>query len=377
MIKQLSSGIDTLNISFNVEWKNENFFNILSKVKKEAIDSGHELPITIDYSGNESFLFSVNPYGTRGYEWLLTSKNIVLKIGKWLTPMSRPSVVCEFSSEGLWNYGVFDLYNTVLKMIELCEGIVLEAKVSRVDLCKDIMIDAEIWDDRYLREFIVSRAEKKEIWFNGKKLETFNVGSTDADIKARLYDKPTEIKCKSKKYWMYDIWKIKEDEIPEDKKVIRIEFQIRREVIKELQAGSVLELLKNADKVWNYCVSSWLQFKDNPDCHADDRKTLDWWEAIQNNFMGSINHEVAIREKSLKIDADQLTAQVKGLLSSLVAIQLESDDIDVFKFNEIETHYFSIVEKYKLFDEKELREFCEKVILKRPRYFSMNKSKIN
>jgi hypothetical protein len=371
MLRQLSSGIDSLYISLDVLWKNDRFFNILKKVKKDAIESGHELPITIDYTGNDSFLFSVNPYGTRGYEWLLTSKDIVLKIGNWMEPISRPSMTVEFSSEGLWKYGVHEMYELIIKMIDLCDGKVLSSKVSRVDLCKDVLIDSEIWKDSYLREFIVSRAEKQQIFFNGKILETFNVGSPDADIKARLYDKPREIKSKSKKYWMFDIWKISEKDIPEDKKIIRIEFQIRREVIKELQAGSVPELLKNSERVWNYCVSKWLQFKDNPGLHADQRKTLDWWEDIQNSFLGSISHEVAIREKSLKVDQDQLNNQVKGLLSSIVAIQLESDDIDVYKFNEIKSHYFSIIDKYKDFSELEFNEFCEKVLIKRPRYFSI------
>lgn len=371
MIKELSSGIDSLYISLNVQWKNERFFNILSKVKKEAIEAGHELPITIDYSGNESFLFSVNPYGTRGYEWILTSKDIVLKIGRWLNPISRPSISVEFSSEGLWKYGVNDLYKIVLKMIDLCDGVVIENKVSRVDFCKDVLIDSEIWNQNYLQEYIVCRAEKQQIFFNGKILETFNVGAPDADIKARLYDKPREIKSKSKKFWMYDIWKINEKDIPDNKKIIRIEFQIRREVIKELNTGSVPELLKNAEKVWNYCVTNWLQFKDNPGKEHKYRNTIEWWKDIQNHFMGSITHETAIREKSLKIDEDQLNAQVNGLLSSIVSIQLERNDIGVYEFDEIKNHYFSILDKYKDFTEKEFNEFCEKVLIKRPRYFSI------
>jgi hypothetical protein len=59
---------------------------------------------------------------------------------------------------------------------------------------------------------------------------------------ARLYDKVIEIETKSKKTWMYGIWKMEGP--PKNGRVIRVEFQLRREVLRQLAIDTVWQLFK-------------------------------------------------------------------------------------------------------------------------------------
>ena len=82
------------------------------------------------------------------------------------------------------------------------------------------------------------------------------------NISARLYDKPLEIKQQSKKYWMYDVWGINKNDLDDNHKIIRVEFQLRRELIKDLGANYFEDLLKGYGKIWAYCTQKWLKFQD-------------------------------------------------------------------------------------------------------------------
>jgi hypothetical protein len=54
----------------------------------------------------------------------------------------------------------------------------------------------------------VTRAVCNEPYFRHNTLSVFRWGGNQ--FKGRLYDKPLEIKQKSKKFWMYDIWNLEE-----------------------------------------------------------------------------------------------------------------------------------------------------------------------
>ena len=56
-----------------------------------------------------------------------------------------------------------------------------------------------------------------------------------------------EIRDQSHKYWMYDLWNIKKGSVGPDKRVVRVEFQIRREVIKDLGIDTPKNLFEKID----------------------------------------------------------------------------------------------------------------------------------
>lgn len=365
MTKPLSSGIDTLVLAIDVGWKDRRFFESLSVIKERARVEDKECPGVIHYrGGKEKWLFSVRPYGIRGYEWMISSKEFTMRVGNWMEPETRPSIMVEIGSEALWRQGPLGICQRVVDIIEECGGIIKEVKISRVDLCVDLELESDTWDDMKLRQARVCRGRKIGIYLDGDILETFSIGV--GEIRARLYDKIREIDQVSKKTWMYDIWGIKKPE--EGKKVIRIEFQIRREVIKELGAGRASDFFEKIDEVWGYCTKKWLMFKDGKEeKHHTQRKILSWWKVVQDSFYGVQDPTPAVREKAIKVDGKQLRAQILGLTSSLTALTMEERKVDVLNFKEIEPCMRAVIASQRLKGHN-LKEFKENVIRKRAKY---------
>ena len=120
---------------------------------------------------------------------------------------------------------------------------------------------------------------------------------------------------------MFDIWGI--ENAPKGQKIIRIEFQLRREAIKDLGLDSVFSLFDACDSLWAYCTKKWLKFQDNPGKHPNQRQTFSWWQIIQKAFLGVQGAKPLIRYKSLHPKLKQHFVQAYGFLISLQAVDME------------------------------------------------------
>jgi hypothetical protein len=369
--KPLASGIDTLVLSVDVDWKNCDLFDRLTEQKKKAKNQNKDIAAVMKgKEKGDKWVYTVRPFGARGYEWILKGKEFNLRVGNWKESTTMPGVMIEIGSETLWREGPINICNRIIRLIESNDGIIRAIKVSRADLCVDVLLDKDLWNES-LDLHMVTLAKKWNVWKSHKGIESLNIGT--GDIMARLYDKPLEIEQVSKKMWMYKVWKI--ETVPEGKKVIRVEFQIRREIIKEMGLGRLKDFLLRADECWSYCTRKWLKFQTRPGMHHTMRKTFEWWECIQDGFYGVQGAFPAIRNKAIKEDADQLRNQILGFATSLTAL----------KFEEIEAEYedkvtfrdcFGAVLDY--YNEKKIteKEFKKMVQDKRAKYFRASGQRI-
>jgi hypothetical protein len=320
----LASGVDSLVISMSIDWEDDAIFTILDELKEKAKERSIDYPGNIKHFNNEEvWSFTIKPHGTKGYSWILSGADFTYKITKSSEPNSRPNGMIEFRSEALWRLGPEDVLSIALNIIEANGGHIIEAKLSRVDLCLDFIMSENRWSQK-LMEYAVTRATDFEPYYKHKKLTGIRIGK--GVISARLYDKPIEIEQKSKKYWMFDIWGI--EEVPQGKKIIRIEFQMRREVLKELGLKTAECLFEKIDQAWAYCTKDWLKFQDRPGLHHTQRSTFKWYEEIQNGFKGVQGAEPLVREKAVSMDKKRLMQQANGIISSLHAIKQEEKNED-------------------------------------------------
>ena len=178
-------------------------------------------------------------------------------------------------------FGAENAVNLVLDLLIGQGGSNITAKPSRVDLCLDLLAPADFWTGNLLQTS-VTRAQAAGLYFHNKKITGISIGK--GNLSARLYDKPLEIRQKSKKYWMYDIWGL--NEVPEGRKIIRTEFQLRREALVELAINSTNDLFSTHRNIWKYCTEKWLKFRTNPGKHHTQRKTYFWREIIQEVTKG-------------------------------------------------------------------------------------------
>ncbi|MBE0576385.1 MAG: hypothetical protein IH613_10890 [Desulfuromonadales bacterium] len=320
-----ASGIDSLYVNVDVHWENDGFFKYLSMLKERAIESKKEIMgLTKQDELNQCWPFMIKPHGGNGYAWLLENKDMRINIGNWLKPISRPSVSVIFSSEMLWRLGEREAVLQLISLLHAQGAKRVVVKPSRVDLCVDLLLPESLWV-REILDFAVTRAGYDAPHRNRKKLTGISIGK--GNISFKMYDKPLEIRQQSRKFWMYDIWKLKS--IPKGYKMIRCEFVFRREVLVELGVDQWDDVLAHCDSLWTYATQRWLKFRDNPGKHHTQRKTQPWWVAVQNGFLGVQDAMSAVRAKAIKTEKERAKAQAMGHLTSLAALQMEEDGIDL------------------------------------------------
>ena len=319
-LKILASGVDSLVLAIDVIWEDETFFDYLHEMKAMAKEEDTDIAVTLgDREGVAPLLLSVRPFGSDGYEWLLQGSDYTLKIGKWLEPKSRPSIMAQIHSEALWSLGPEPALDVLLSLLAVSGAQIQKVKPSRVDLCVDYLMPERQWSPNLVK-YSVTRAAKCTPHYRHKVLTGITIGD-GSKVSARLYDKPLEINQKSKKFWMYEVWGI--EAVPEGKRIIRVEGQFRREAIKTLGIDSAADLFGCLDNLWAYFTRKWLKFANNPEKHQLSRKTLPFWRTIQNGFFGVQNAEPLIRCQSLQTKKKQLAAQAYGTVNSFLAIEQE------------------------------------------------------
>jgi hypothetical protein len=315
-VRVLSSGFDKVNLTLDLTWESDGFFKLLVAEKAEAQAQDQARPLVICGDEGCEWIFNVQPYGVQGYEWLLRSGDVVLLIGNWLEPHSRPSMIVEISSEMLWRVGAERAVDMVLVLVESLGARIEKVRARRLDACADVLLPQHLWTAE-LFQHAVARARHKALYDDGELLSGWQIGR--GAIVGRLYDKPHEL-VKSGKGWMFDVWGLRE--VPLGWRIIRVEFQLRREALKDLGIDSMQDGLKLQANLWAYCTEEWLKFQTRPGTHHTQRQTLPWWRVVQEGFRGAQPGEPLVRAKAVSVIRRQLMLQALGSMRSMAALDL-------------------------------------------------------
>ena len=315
----LCSGFDTLVLALSICWKNDEFFKLLTQLKINAVAQKAPMPGAIE-AGGDRWIFNVRPHGTEGYAFLLNSHDYNIKLVQSMIPRARPSAMVEIRSATLWEFGPNKAVERILNLLISQGADIDKAMASRGDPCLDILLPEAIWNAELPRKS-VKRASSGGIYLDDDVLCGFKIGA--GNILVRLYDKPYEIKTKSKKSWMYDLWKLKE--VPAGSRIVRVEFQLRREALQELGIDTIWELLNHSGNLWAYLTEKWIKFQDCPEIHHTQQKTLPWWKTVQRGFVGAQGSCPLIRAKSINANKVQISQQLFGQLSSVLALESDGD----------------------------------------------------
>jgi len=316
----LASNADTLVLAVNLVWKDQDFFHRLERAKQDAIARDVAVPIEIaSLDGSQRAIMGVHQYGKEGYRWIISSPEFYIKIGEWMRPTTRPSALIEVRSQALWLQGVVEVLDRLALLLQGVGAYIDIIKITRIDLCLDLFISDEIWQAGLFLDHANSRASDIAIFSRHRKLSGAQIGR--GKILARIYDKALEI-VKSQKVWMYDIWNI--HYVPEGFKVIRIEFQLRREMLRELAVDTIWNFIGHPQNLWNYCVHSWLKFVNDRSLHVRDQEVFPFWKTVQDGFMHSQNCPPMVRAKMIEVEQRRNAQHIMGHLTSLIAMKCET-----------------------------------------------------
>jgi len=312
----LTSGVDSIVLALDLHWRGDKFFRQLHELQQDARDHKRPAPGQMQTKDQaHAVMFEVLEHGSDGYQWIINSTEWSIKLGSWLQPQSRPNAMVTLRSESLWLHGVVESIDRLSELLRSVEGFIIRNRASRVDICTDIQLPEEMWH-KDLIDYRVGHIRKNAIHLEFDRLEGFQLGK--GKFLARIYDKPLEIDRISKKYWFYDIWKI--EKVPEDQRIIRVEFQVRREGLKQLGVNTVWDFVNHPRSLWDYCTR-WLQLAKNREALKRDRVLLPFWDTVQNGFLGGQSGAPFIRAKMIQVKQRQLDLQLIGQVTSLVAMQ--------------------------------------------------------
>lgn len=234
--RHLLSGIDTLEVCFYLapgKTCHLDYAGLLAR--KEAMrSSGTRDPEEVRIGG-EGFLLQA--YGSSsGFPLVLSNSWAIISYGA----KNSPPFLVKFLSQGLWQYG---WRQVVEKFLEWAKGAGFEAyateKISRVDFCFDYWL-ANV---DFTQDSFVSLSAKDGHYREHQRSQTFDFGRGDA--KLRCYDKIAEIQQQSGKVFFFDLWGVSE-------RVWRIEWQIRKELLKRFGVRSLVGLQDQGGDLLHY-----------------------------------------------------------------------------------------------------------------------------
>lgn len=238
----LAQGFDSLAEVFNLRLP-EASENRLIALKAECMEchgSAKEPKMEIDFGGEVLQLWGTSA-GRASYCLQGRDFRILIRSSKTAWP-----VTVEYTSEGLWHIGYYELHRQAVSILmrEMRidgEGIDISEKntwcrLSRLDYAFDFYsskfmqeMKPEIYD-----RFILPKGTKKRLEGAGDWIETVTLGKKGT-LQVQIYDKGREITEISGKEWMFRIWEREGYYPPEDfkaKDVWRLELRFFSEYLR-------------------------------------------------------------------------------------------------------------------------------------------------
>lgn len=214
---------------------------------------------------------------------------------------------------------VWDLIRTWLR--ELGAEIVT-AKVSRVDLCVDIPgVGVADLMAAYREERYITRTRHSEDWSQTAAYRRFRRDTGCAlgtATRLRIYDKSLECQDLAKRAWMiHRRWGGEDQD-----KALRVEFQVRREFLKDRGIDTVEDYFLKRRSLAKYLCTDWVRFVEAFDRrHTDRAESMPIWQRVQEDF----DHWTAGPFSTLaplpreKVQDRQLIRQAAGCIETIAA----------------------------------------------------------
>lgn len=302
-LRVLSSGVDSLYFSCELRVA-EAVLELVERNKVNAQESKGGVLLELgDYPT------MVLPSGKMQYKYALSSRDMYILLSN---AGKMPPVYVQLLSEFLHQVGCSEAFHEASDLVRkfLVFNDDASFKVSRIDLYSDFQgwMPTAKDADRFL-----CRANKRDDHWDGGSFTGFTWGRNE--MVARLYDKSREI-LSSGKSWLKDVWG---PYLDEDMPVWRLEFQMRRGMLKECGFRSVEDALDNLGGLWAYGLE-WLSLRE-PSENAQRCRWPESWVWKELHDLPSFDNGQRVSRSHLRdLQAARLVAPLLGYLSSYGAV---------------------------------------------------------
>jgi hypothetical protein len=311
--KELFKGIDSLYVSYKGVLR-EGLKEYLEERKRKA-QSDDEMEQVFARMSIDDHAFEVMDRGAKGFSFILVDNWYRIQVSGSRRKV-LPVIYVKISSKLLTGYGP---ERSVSKLRKIVERLLVEIEgetISRVDIFADFTTDVEL--DKIEDISWVTRAKNHAYYRQCGSFTGMSIGLGGV-ISARIYDKTLEIGV-SYKYYLREIWEKQGWDTLQ--KVWRLEFQLKRECLKEMSINTYDDLMDKANGLWVYCTSDWLRLAVKDDTINRTRwKTNPMWEKIQGVRINNGKFTGILREvNKSRIPSDKTIFQNgMGYLTSFAA----------------------------------------------------------
>ena len=268
-------------------------------------------------------IFEVKDKGTGMFPFVLDDNAYRIQLSR--PGKKLPMAYVKVSAEYLAHKGPQAVQEELGVLLPLFGEITGRNMVSRIDLAVDFRSPCVM--DSWHRTAWVTRAVEIHSYAKDQQFTGWTVGMGGV-VAARLYDKTKEIRH-SGKAWAQDLW------LPAGwqpgQQVWRLEFELKRDYLKERSLSSLDSVLANLNGLWRYATTEWLRLTEP---NALDATRARWpthplWTALAAVDWDTSGGVLLKRFTNARMpDEKRLYSTVFSSLASYMAIHQLDDRID-------------------------------------------------
>lgn len=273
--------------------------------------------------------FLIRPGGARVagslyFAWVLEMNGWSLSIMDRERPWGEtPNVRVHVGALELMYFGLEECYGLAKRVIEKAGGTIEGEKISRMDSCLDLMgVPVAEFVDPFVAKRVVRRGKKVDLHFDGRDTTGLTVGR--GAVVLRIYDKVAECQHNAVK-WDAMIQTRFSGEVPTE--VTRVEFQLRRKVLKELGIDTIADWIAKRASVLDYLTAHWFRLTaDQVDLdHTERAAPSSLWQRVSEGFSSwagvALLPAVRDRIKRKVLEIGGLMRQAFGCITSAAAVR--------------------------------------------------------
>lgn len=307
-VEHLLTGLDTVQCAYFLNTATAQGIDFEGlRIQREALKEAKIREPKKVTLGSMSFL--LQPYGSvSGYPLVLTNQRYRVECGEF----NNPSFFVTFSSQALWSEGAQTLHEHFLAWAgQLGLLLIGTETLSRVDFTFDYHLPEVDFDE----DDFVSRSNKDSQHRNNGCVQTFTLGKSDVVL--RVYDKAAEIREQSAKVWFYELW-------GRNSKVWRIEWQVRKSVLKRFGIRTFADLAAQSGDVLRYLAFEHDTLRER----SEDKNRSRWplhplWHDLQErikSFDGLGVYKIMPEDAVLAERQTRLAISMYGYLKQAAAL---------------------------------------------------------
>ena len=140
--------------------------------------------------------------------------------------------------------------------------------------------------------------------------------------------------------------------------VVRVEFTIKRDLLKQLNGGmyvNLLSCLSNIDALWKYLTHEWLRLVECVKINnSTTSKITSFWNVVANSF--DVPTKNVIRKKNYRGKITQLWAQGLGCIKQMISLGMDNNEDEYFVSATITALSNTLSGQYSMLEYKDRRK---------------------